>query len=487
MTFVNCAEGTLETYIPSVDKPWNRQRALHLYRRIQLGGNLNQINNALSKTPNQVVDDIVDAAKDLPLTPAPDWAQWQQSDYTDFNNQISEQFLQWAQTWLVNLKKNGLKDRMSFFWHNHFVTRQESYGFPSWMYQYQSLLEKHAVGNFKTFVYEIGLTPAMLIYLNGIQNTRFDINENYARELYELFTLGVNNGYTQQDVSETAKALTGWNSIDINNLGGPITFNNSFHDPSQKTIFGKTGAWAYEDVINLLFEERGVAISEHICGKLYRHFINPVQDDQIITDLAEILRANDWELAPVLKQLFKSEHFFEEANIGTIIPGHIEYMFTFLSEIGYEDDDELLLLIGLGAQDIGQAIFNPTDVAGWPGNRSWINSPNFFFRQEVITNIMAYYYEKNGMTIEELRLFAKQLVGSNINDEKEICKAIIDHLTPKGFQTDPEYDDALVTFKGEIPDNYFTDGTWNLDWEYAPAQVFYLINHVSSWPEYQLK
>ena len=140
------------------------------------------------------------------------------------------------------------------------------------MYEYHHLLQKHALGNFKEFVKEMGLTPAMLVFLDGFQNTRFQPNENFARELYELFTLGVDNGYTQSDIVETAKAVSGWNGLDINNLCGTVDFIPSFWDPAKKTIFGKTGNWTYNDVIDLLFTERPVQISEYICRKLYKHF-----------------------------------------------------------------------------------------------------------------------------------------------------------------------------------------------------------------------
>ena len=491
MPMINCAEGALVNYVPSADMPWNLQRATHLFRRIALGTDLDVQLSALTQNPVNVVNRIVDDAYDLPLTPEPQWAFWSLNDYSPNEDirtqQFVDQLLTWGGQWLEDIKNNGLRDRMSFFWHNHFVTRQEDYLCPSWMYQYHKLLQQYALGNFKEFVRAMGKTPAMLVYLNGIQNTRFDPNENYARELYELFTLGVDNGYTQDDIVETAKALTGWNDTDLADFCNEINFLPAFWDPGQKTIFGRTGNWGYDDVVDILFEERPVEISEHICGKLYRHFVNPKEDLFIIEALAKTFRDNNFELRPVLKQMFSSEHFFDKAHIGTVIPGHIEYFFTFVNEMGFANNSELNFAIGYSAGDFNQAIMNPTDVAGWPGNRDWINSASLPYRWENIANVIAFYYQINGMALPELINFAKTLAEGKENDEVLITRRVIDFFLPKGYQSEIEYEEALKVFKSEIPENYFEDGSWNLDWEYAPAQMFFLINHIANSPEFQLK
>ncbi|MBC7885103.1 MAG: DUF1800 domain-containing protein [Saprospiraceae bacterium] len=488
---VNCAETNVNPFQPGPDKLWDKRKAIHLFRRTTFGADLDTINASLITDPVTLVNKIVDDAKALPLTPAPIWANWTLSNYSSDpdvrNTQIGTQIIEWGTQWVTDMKKNGLRDRMSWFWSNHFVTKIESYYCPSWMYRYHVLLQKHALGNFKNFVHEMGLTPAMLIFLNNIQNTRFQPNENYARELLELFTLGVDNGYTQQDIVNVARAITGWNGLDQSSLCGNVTFIQPFWDPGQKTIFNKTGAWGYDDVINLLFSERAVQISEYICRKLYINFVNPEVNEDVVKSLAKVFRDNNFELAPVMKAMLNSEHFFDDATVGTIIPGHIEYFLTFISEVGYRDETELLYGVGYSAGEYNQQILSPTDVAGWPGNRNWINTGSFPYRTENILNIMGYYYAKNGNTLEELRDLAKGLVNNNENNPDVICTAVIDHFLPNGLQNPADYADALVVFKAEIPENYFQTGQWNLDWEYAPAQVLYLINHLANLPEFQLK
>ncbi len=491
MPIINCADATLDVFTPSGDKPWNRQRAVHLARRIAFGANPQLIDEALTSSPEEVVDGLLDEAINMPIAPEPEWAFWQISDYSSDENerdqQIIGQILGWGTRWLKDMQLNGLRDRMSWFWHNHFVTRNEDYLCPSYLYQYHKLLQKYAVGNFKEFVREIGKTPAMLIFLNGVQNTRVDTNENYARELYELFTLGADNGYTQEDIVNTARALTGWNGIDVNDFCGPIEFVPLLWDPDEKTIFGQTGNWGYDDVIDILFEQRAVEISEHVCAKLYRNFVNPKEDEEIIIQLAETFRNSDFNIAAVLRQIFKSEHFFDSAHIGTIIPGHIEYFITFINEFNFSYDETISFALGYSAGDYNQAIFNPTDVSGWPGNRNWVSSQSLPYRWEGITNIMGYYFSIQNDTIEQIREFAINLTSASETDPAHIVREIIDFILPKGLQHEADYAEALAIFKGEIPENYFTDELWNLTWDYAPYQMFSLLTHIVSQPEFQLK
>ena len=486
----NCAAPNASVYLPSALNPWNTARAMHLYRRTSFGASVSKINSALSENPQSLVSKMVDDAKALPLTAAPIWANWTISNYSaiesERNTQIASQYLEWQVRWIQSMKNNGLRDRMSWFWHNHFVTKLEKYLCPSWMYDYHRLLQKHALGNFKTFVKEMGTSPAMLVFLDGIQNTRFQPNENYARELYELFTLGVDNGYTQQDIVQTARALSGWNGLDVNNLCGNVTFIPGFWDPGVKTIFGQTGTWGYNDVVDLLFSQRPVQISEHIVRKIYKSFINPDVSEEMVTQFATLFRNNNFELAPLMKAMLSSEHFFDEHNFSTIIPGNIEYFMTFLNEIGYAEDADILTLLSYTGQDYDQRMFNPTDVSGWPGNRAWITSSSIPFRTDSIQQLMGYYYVKNGNSLEDLRTFVRGF-ESNSTNTLVIVKSIIDYLLPKGLQFENEYNDAIKVFKAEIPENYFTSGQWNMDWEYAPAQIFLLLSHIALYPEFQLR
>ena len=477
----NCAVSSISPYVPSEAMPWNQQRAVHLFRRIGLGANIDTITNALNQDPGWVIDSLIAVAQQLPLTAEPAFANKLKREY---GLAVLESTLEkdgYARNWIIELQKNGLRGRMALFWHNHFVTRFDVYLSASYLYQYHKLLQEHALGNFKDFVRAIGLTPAMLIFLNGNQNAVGNPNENYAREVYELFTLGVDNGYTQQDIVETARALTGYTNIPEE--WGPIFFDPDAHDTGLKTIFGKTGAWGYDDVIDLLFEERAPQIATFIATKLYQHFVNPTIDKIVIEELAIVLRNNEWEIAPLLATMFKSTHFFDEKNWSTIIYGHLEHHLIFFNEMGIEISNLTVLGLFGDATANGQAIFNPVDVAGWPGNRSWINTTSLTYR---------WNYLEGQIGIITLFAFGQlgtlaRSITTETKDVEIVCRDLIHYFLPNGFQFEADYEEALINFKGEIPGNYFEDGTWDINYWALPLQVNGLLKFINRIPEYQLK
>ncbi|RMF03893.1 MAG: DUF1800 domain-containing protein, partial [Bacteroidetes bacterium] len=321
----NCATGTLAPFVPSSGRPWNRIRAQHLHRRLGFSARPATIDQALASSPTDWVDQLLDQAVAAPNLPQPEWHDWTINDYgEDFAAQSSAQFIEYAQLWANAMLEHGAKEKITLFWHNHFVTRAEDYFCPSYLYAYLQLLQTHALGNFRTMVYEMGKNPAMLIYLNGVQNTRIEPNENYARELFELFTLGRDSGYTQQDIQEAARALTGWNGFSV--ACAPIGYVDFLHDNGSKTIFGQTGNWDYDQLHDILFTERAQEIATYICGKIYRHFVHPLAPEAIVAELAQTFIDNNWELLPVFRQLFRSEHFFDEEVIGVQIKSPLDMM-----------------------------------------------------------------------------------------------------------------------------------------------------------------
>ncbi len=470
----------LAPYSPNAENPWNEERIKHLYMRMSFGADHNTIQQALANQPNTLVNSIINQGRNAPKAAAPPWANWALSQYSDFQTQLQEQVLSWALVWMNDMLTNSFRGKLTVFWHNHFVTKLEAYACPSYMYQYYSLLENHVFGNFKTFVKEIGKTPAMLLFLNGVQNTRFEPNENYARELLELFTLGRDNGYTQQDIAGAARALTGWNGF--TELCAPIGFVPLLHDPGAKTIFGKTGNYTYDGLHDLLFQERGTEIARHICGKLYEWFVSPERDEEFINELAEELLANDFELLPVYRTLFASERFFDEKVIGNMIKSPLDYFLSFLKTTKLPYNQDVLTLILLQASENGQLIFNPPDVKGWPGNKTWVDTSRLTQRW---LGLEYYLYLLFGSQPDLYALFIKELTTA-YNDPHEITADLVKHVTIKGFDDSRQLDAAVTAFKWEVPQNYFDEGSWNLDWPTVPAQVALLLQFVTRTPEYQL-
>lgn len=480
-TVLNCQAGTLAPWTPDSQQPWDERRARHLLRRLGFGASREQVAEALAHDPLDYVDQLIDQAVALPLPDPPAWVDWNEDDYANNGIDPFEHFLEWTLQWIKDMLQHGLREKVALFWHNHFVTIHETYGCPQYQYLYHRLLQQYAFGNFKEFLKEIGKTPAMLMFLNGVQSTKWSPNENYARELYELFTLGADNGYTQQDIVETARALTGWNGIDV--YCEPITFVPMYHDDGPKTIFGQTGNWGYDDVHDILFAQRGQQVAQHICRKIYRYFVHPEPDEAIVSGLAATFLANDFELEPVFRQLFKSEHFFHDSIIGTRVKDPIECLLTFPLEAEFPIDDDWVEAIWYFAGLLGQNLFNPVDVAGWPGDRTWINSSTLTGRWQVCDYYLYWLVDNH---LETLRQFAINLVGGNTNDPVLVTQRMLEHFLPQGPASQAALDQAVSVFKWEVPENYYTLGLWNLDWDSVPWQVALLLQHIARQPEFQL-
>ncbi len=499
--FVNCNTSSLAPYTTPLDV----QRAQHLYRRLGFSASVQTIDQATGQTAGALVDSLISQAQNMPLLAAPLWADWNNSNYPEDDEQrgqiIRSQQEEYKLAYTNSLLENNLRDRLSFFWSNHFVTELDVYNCNSFLYYYINCLQRNAIGNFKTFVSEIGLTSAMLYYLDGVYNNGDNPNENYARELYELFTLGEGNGYTEQDIIETAKALSGY--VERGELGcEQVVFDASKFNTGNKTIFGRTGNWGYDDVIDILFEERANEIGYFICKKLYEFFVHPDSTDEannaktIIDGLTTTFIGNNFELAPVLGQLFKSQHFFDDEAIGVIIKSPFDLYLNFIKETSFSHNATTIGSAINYSGMLGQDLFDPFDVAGWQRNRDWINTNFMIGRWLTMETIIDGFYQENS---EQFRAFAMDAVGSgnsNTSNPQIVVQAIVDKITPKGLFTQQDFDNAMSSFLIEdVPEEYYSpdfypggDSTWVLSmWPSVPLQVQLLLRHLSRQPEFQLK
>lgn len=482
----SCNDSTLDAYVPSSQSPWNTTKVNHVFRRLGFGAPQADIDAALAITPDEFINNLVDNAFNLPVTPAPFWGLYSFDDFTDFETENNAYIVEWRVQTGNDIINDKLRGRLAFFWMNHFVTELESYNYSPYMYQYYNVMQTYALGNFKEFTRAIGINSTMLIYLNGFENTNFNPNENYARELYELFTLGEGNGYTQNDILETARALTGYNHWD--DVGDIIYFDASTFDAGEKTIFGQTGNWGYDDVIDILFQEKTNEIATHICTKLYKFFVGPsvdtVIESLVIQPLAQTFIDNNFDLVPVLKQLFKSEHFFDERALGVIIKSPYDVMFNFSKETGFFYDDSIMdAFIYYGAL-MGQEIYDPPDVSGWQRDETWINSSTLTGRWQLLELYLAFLFD-NGYEFT-LVDFVRDLSNDSI-DPYFIAQVVINRLVSKELHTLADYDIATEIFKWDVPQNYYDEGLWNLSWSTAPYQCFLLLRHIATIPEFQLK
>lgn len=481
-TVLNCATSTLAPFVATPDNPWDKAKIQHFYRRVGYGASPDQLETAMDfDTPAEFVTYALDQAFNAPLPEPPEFAYWTYQDFLD--NGIEEPF-ELAIGLMHELMQrgidNGPRERLTVFWHDHFVTQYETYGCPSYMWQYFNILEANAAGNFKQMVRDVGITPAMLFFLNGFENTQFSPNENYARELFELFTMGENNGYTQEDIVEASRALTGYNGR--TEYCGPIEFLEWSYDAGEKTIFGQTGNWGYDDLIDITFDQRAVEISEYICGKLYRYYVNPEVNQEIVAQMAEIFRNNNFSIDPVLRTLFASAHFFDAYNMGVRIKSPLDISMTFQRETGYGDFENRLVWMYWASAQLGQQLGEPPNVAGWPGDRTWIDSSRLTGRWEIMDGLTYTWATAEPQLLVDL---AKALTD-NSNSPEVITQAIVDHFLTNGLIGENAYETATDVLKWDIPQNYYDNGIWNLDWEQAPYQLILLMQHVFRTPEFQL-
>ncbi len=500
--FVNCNTSTLAPYTTPLDKV----RAAHLYRRLGFSASVQTVDQAVGSNAGTLVDTLINEAINMPPLAPPAWADWNNSNYPDDDDLARQirraQAEEFAVSYTNGLLTNNLRDRLSFFWSNHFVTELDVYNCNSFLYYYINCLQRNAIGNFKTFVSEIGLTSAMLYYLDGAYNNGNNPNENYARELYELFTLGEGNGYTEQDIIETARALSGYTERGDIGCTAPL-FDPTAFDAGTKTILGQTGNWNYDDVIDILFQERANEIAHFICQKLYEFFVHPdsqeatdfVQTD-IINGLASTMISNNFEIAPVLSQLFKSQHFFDDESIGVIIKSPFDLYLNLINETNFAYNDNTILNVVDTTRMLGQELFDPIDVAGWQRDRTWINTNFIIGRWLTLEVYLELFFQDNQ---EQFRTLAMDAVGpgdSNTSNPETVVRALVNKFTPLGLLTEQDFQNALDVFKIEdVPEEYYGSdyvpgglGLWMLSVSpEVPQQVFLLLMHLSRQPEFQLK
>ena len=389
---------SLTTGIAPLADPLTVQDANHFLRRALYGGSAATAAAMAGQSIDNIVDDLVDHAINAPLPDPPHWhnaflpAQGEPEEVFEayFQNNI-RWGNEYARDWFKSIFYEGLRERLAVFWHDHFVTERETYFFAPMAYQYVTMLRSHALGNFKGFVRSVTLNPAMLVYLNGSENIQQEPNENYARELLELFTMGQydvdgNPNYTQDDIVELSRALTGW-FVDYQNFSAAWAQHR--YDAGPKDIFGVTGFYNYRRVIDHIFEMRGPQIAQFICRKLYVAFIYNTPDEAFISELAQVFLDHDFEIAPVIRTLFKSERFFDHALRGARLKSPLALFMNLLHQIDFTlIRPEPYEVMYRKTAELGQQLLQPPNVAGWEGYRNWITTATLPSRWELIEQLL---------------------------------------------------------------------------------------------------
>ena len=281
--------------------------------------------------------------------------------------------------WIKQLGETDaqLREKMTLFWHNHFSC---NIGNAFYEQELNNIERASALGNFKTMLIQVSQTPAMLQFLNNQQNQKNHPNENFARELMELFTLGRGN-YTEQDIKESARSFTGWA---YNGKLGVYSFNPRQHDDGQKTFLGKTGNFCGEDIIDMIVANKQTAV--FLSTKLYRYLVNDVPDMAHVSQMANVLYNAKYEIKPLLEFVFLSDWFYDDKNIGNLVKSPVEFLIGLNKQfyVNYQNPDVLMQF----QRTLGQVLFRPPNVAGWPGGKNWIDSSSLMYRMKIPSTIL---------------------------------------------------------------------------------------------------
>lgn len=341
----------------------------------------------------QAVDKLLATARVAPVTPMPAWvvepiptrAQERALDPDARRAEGAERAHRYEALrgwWIREMvaTPSPLTERMTLFWHGHFTSGQDKVPYPQLMARQNALLRRYALGNFAQMLHAVAKDPAMLLYLDGATNRKGHPNENFAREVMELFTLGEGR-YTQRDVSEAARAYTGW-SLDPDTRD--YVWRADWHDTGVKTVLGQAGTFDGDAVLDLLLADPQTAT--FIVTELWREFVSSTPDAARIAPIAARFRASGYDIAVALRGLFSTDAFWDEGNRGTLVKSPAQFVVGTLRAFDVDDDDMTPLAGTL--RNLGQNLFAPPNVKGWPGGSAWINSVTLLAREQFVEQLL---------------------------------------------------------------------------------------------------
>ena len=284
--------------------------------------------------------------------------------------------------WLQEMLQttSPLSERMTLFWHNHFVSSQQKVKSGRLMLDQNLLLRRHALGNFGGMLHAVAKDPAMVIYLDAATNRKGQPNENFAREVMELFTLGEGR-YSEQDIKEAARAFTGWS---LERETGSFMWRQPMHDSGEKRVLGRSGNFDGDAVLDILLAQPGTA--DFIAGKLWREFVSPTPDPAALKLVAERFRGSGLDIRQALRALFLTRAFWAEENRGALVKSPVELVVGSLRTLEVSVPDALPLAFTV--RNLGQDLFAPPNVRGWPGGEAWINSTTLLARKQFIERLL---------------------------------------------------------------------------------------------------
>lgn len=342
------------------------------------------------------------------------------------NTQLRKQRADWVRR-MADPNESAFLEKMTLFWHGHFACISKG---PIVAATQLQTIRDHALGNFKDLVLAISKDASMIRFLNNQQNKKDAPNENFARELMELFTIGRGN-YTENDIKEAARAFTGWSS----NLRGEFIFRRRQHDYGSKEFMGERGRFDGEDIIDILLSQKQTAY--FIANKVYAYFVNPRPNDQHVQYLANVFYSSGYDISKMMATVFSSPWFYDKQNKGVKIKSPVELLAGLMRNLNVKIEDNLA--INFIQKALGQVLFNPPNVAGWEGGKSWIDNSTLLLR----LNLANYLFKAADVEFE----LKEELEIKERNPGIKRIKAEIDFTPLVKMLNNKSYEDITYTLR----------------------------------------
>jgi uncharacterized protein (DUF1800 family) len=483
---------------PILPADWTPQQARRLLYQAGFGGSSQDVQTLFALGPTEAVNRLVDygsqsalkleppSAAQLP-EPVKNMARLGPQERRDLNARLrredQQRMAELRSWWLRRMVESPrpLEEKLTLFWHGLFTSGYQTVRSSYAMYEQNELLRRHAAGNYGALLHAIVHDPAMLRYLDNSSNVRGRPNENLGRELLELFSMGEGN-YSETDIKEGARALTG-NTFDRQTW--EFRYARSSHDTGEKTVFGKTGDWDGDKLVDLILEQPATA--RYVVRKLFVFFVHDAPDEATIDSLADILREHDYELNPVLKTIFLSEEFYSPRSASTHVKSPAELVVGTVRALPIENCDYPSLVVAL--RNMGQDLFEPPNVKGWDGGRTWLSTNWLLARQNFAVGLVT--GGGNGTTSAKFRpkrsglsKMKLDLVELARREKLATAEEIVTYLSRTLLAAPLTADERaeLIATLGELPPA--------ADWAAHSAEVnnrlLRLVALIVSMPEYQL-
>ena len=362
-------------FVPDDQTAWNSKTAAHLFRRAGFGATQAQLDAAASRSVTEVVDELLNTSEDAAFRD-----QMSTLAGAALAGNSTDLLSAWWVYRLLSTPAQAL-EKITVFWHGHFATGADKVTDPALMLTQNQLLRTHAFGDFQQLVLEIARDPAMLIYLDSATNRKAHPNENFARELMELFCLGEGQ-YTENDIREMARCFTGWEV-----RRGEFRFNRYQHDSGAKNFLGDSGPFGGDEAVRIVLRQPSTA--EFIVAKLLRFFVMDELPQQpgLIDPLAQQFRDEGYQIRPLLRRILTSRLFFSRYSMGRKLKSPVELVAGLLRCLqGSTNTQELAEAL----RQLGQGLFYPPSVKGWDGGRTWINSSTLLGRSNLIRRLITH-------------------------------------------------------------------------------------------------